>query len=277
MNQFPHTVQLETTGVCPAHCSFCPHSATNGQQQARMSEEMFRRLVDEMAAWETPPAEVLPFLLGDPFADWRMPGFCCYVNKKLPDATFTFFTTGTLFSDRLLQLLGPVRQVQNVFLSVHHSTAAEYEAELGIKWEKMLASVRRFLAWNREHTWARNVYLLRVQDGDPEKDRRFTAFCEREFPGVPVQLSYRYNWAGTIDSHVDYRDTLDIVCPRHSAMCVQADGRVPLCCLDGSNAYSLGDTRETSLSAIYNGERALSYRTRHKRESAPCSQCNVKG
>ena len=94
---------------------------------------------------------------------------------------------------------------------------------------------------------------------------------------MPTQLSYRYDWAGKIDSPWPYADTLDIGCPRHSGMVILADGRVALCCLDAEGSYALGDASRDSLLSIYNSPRARSYRSRTKREcGSPCSTCNMR-
>lgn len=273
--EYPSVVQIETAGICNASCVWCPHANMGKvQQQARMGEGLFRKIVAELETWPVTP-RICPFLTSEPFADPRMAEWCQYVNHRLPNALLTFFTNGSLFSQRKLADLVPVRNVESVFLSLHHFNRADYEAELGIPWEKTLASIHRFLRWNEREEWTPSVHLLRVQDGDPANDAAFTTFCAQEFPGVPVQLSYRYNWKGDLTSPFLVGD-LDIICPRHSSLCILADGRVALCCLDQAGQYSLGDTRGQSLLEIYNGERALAYRTRTKRESVPCVGCNMR-
>jgi hypothetical protein len=273
--QYPNVLQLETTGACNASCSFCPHAAIPGQQQARMDEWLFRKIVKELTTWPIPP-RICPFLTNEPFADARMAAWCEYINLWLPNSELTFFTNGSLFGGKKLGDLANVRNVASVFLSLHHSNQADYEAELGIPWEKTLASIRLFLRWNNREDWAREVRLLRVQDGDAAKDAAFLAFCEQEFPGVPVQLSYRYNWKGDLESPYPAH-VLDIICPRHNSMCVLASGRVALCCMDHAGQYALGDANTETLAEIYNGARAVAYRTRTKRESVPCLSCNMCG
>lgn len=271
---YPQVLQLETTGFCPAKCSFCPSASMgSAQQKARMEEWLFRKIIKEVVHWPIAP-RICPFLVGEPFSDPRMGEWCRYINGMLPDSKLTFFTNGSLFTPRLLDTLVTVRNVETVFLSLHHGNKADYEAELGIPWEKTLGSIHRFLEWNTRNEWTPVVRLLRVQDGDPANDYAFMEFCRREFPGVSVQLSYRYNWAGSLESPYP-ADQLDIICPRHGSMCILADGRVALCCMDQLGQYTLGDANTETLLEIYNGERAVAYRTRTKRESVPCAGCNM--
>ena len=241
----------------------------NRTAQDKMSEGMFMDIIEEICTWEIKPPHLCPFLTNEPFADNRIYDFCKLVNEYLPKTSIVFFTNGSLFTDANLDRLKGVQNISTIHVSLHHSNKTEYEADLGLIWEKTLVSVHRLIDRQR---WP--VKLLRVQSGDKAKDLEFTAFCGREFPGTPVQLSYRYNWKGDITSPFGYENTLDIICPRHQSLTILCDGRVSLCCLDESGEYSLGDFKKDRLIDIYNSPLALSYRTRVKRWSEPCSKCN---
>lgn len=235
-----------------------------------MSEEMFLGIIEDICGWEQEPSQICPFLTNEPFADNRIYGFCVSINELLPRTKIVFFTNGSLFTDANLDKLEQVKNIDTIHVSLHHSNKEEYEADLGLNWEKTLASVHRLIDRKK---W--NVRLLRVQSADKKKDLDFIEFCSNEFPGTPTQISYRYNWKGDIKSHIGYENTLDIICPRHQSMTILCDGRVSLCCLDEKGEYSLGDIKEQSLLEIYNSPKALSYRTKTKRENSPCDKCNM--
>jgi sulfatase maturation enzyme AslB (radical SAM superfamily) len=271
--EYPHTVQIETSGICNAACGFCPHSSMDRSAKDKMPDEMFYGLIDQMAEWETPPAKICPFLTNEPFADNRIYDFCCYINSRLPKTNLVFFTNGALFTDRNLLRLAHVKNIECIHISLHHSNKGDYEAELHIPWERTIESVHRGV----EHCIEAGIKItiLRVQDGDLSRDQRFLQFVRKEFPGALSQLSYRYNWKGDIAS--TFTDLhLDVHCPRLGNLHILCDGRAALCCLDQNGDYCLGDTKTDSLLAIYNGPKAITYRSQVKRMNEPCSKCNMR-
>lgn len=268
--QYPGIVQIETSGACNARCGFCPHSTMNRTSEDRMSMELFLKIVNEIKEWPVRPAQICPFLTNEPFADNRVYGFCKIINAAIPESELVFFTNGSLFTDGNLDKLSEVDRIKIIHVSLHHSNKEAYEVDLGLNWEKTLASIHRLIDRQK---W--RVRLLRVSNGNRTEDQAFVDFCAKEFPGTETQNSYRYNWKGDIKSHIPYENTLDIICPRHNSMTILCDGRVALCCMDENGDYSLGDANETSLLEIYNGPKALSYRTRVKRWSEPCGKCNM--
>lgn len=234
---------------------------------------MFYGLIDQISEWPTPPRIIHPFLTNEPFADNRIYDFCCYINFKLPYTGIIFFTNGSLFTDRNVSRLAHVKRIEGIFISLHHSSKQEYEAELHIPWERTLESVHRGVEYCIEA--GIKITVLRVQDGDWARDQRFLEFVRKEFPGALSQISYRYNWKGDIAS--PFTDLhLDVHCPRLGNMHILCDGRVALCCLDQKGEYSLGDTKTDSILAIYNGPKAVTYRSQVKRMNTPCNRCNMR-
>lgn len=274
MNDYPGTLQIETTGACVGKCGFCPHEAMGAEQQrGRMEHALWEKLAREVAGWPVVPT-LVPLLTGDPFADPRLPEWLEEWNRLIPMGPITLFTLGTLFSPATLQRWEGVRNVDQVFISLHHSDPLAYASDIGGDHTRACRSIRRFLEWN-DRCWGVPVTLLRVQDGNEAADQAFVAFCEKEFPEAKASLSYRYNWAGEIESPWKAADNQDIICPRHTSMCVRYDGTVALCCLDARGEYPLGDVASQTLLEVYSGPMALAYRTRPKRANVPCRACNM--
>lgn len=269
---YPGTIQIETTAACNAACSFCPHSFREDLPVKIMPMDLIAKLIHEASTW---PAlgQFIPFLTNEPFADVRMPDIIALGNSKLPNARVVIFTNGSLFSERTIERLKAAgARIDEMFFSVHHSSAAEYHAELGIDFDKTLASIHRAI----DSRIADKFTILRVSDYDTAKDARFKRFISQEFPGIPVQISYRYNWKGEIDGIIPYEHTLDKVCPRHTSFCVLADGRSARCCLDQDARYGYGDCNTHTMLELYNAELATSLRGKTKRlGGTPCDTCNM--
>ena len=232
----------------------------------------FEKLIDQAATWATPPERILPFLTNEPFADNRIYYFCQYVNEKLPNAKLTFYTNGSLFTEVNLDKLEQVGNIEVIHISLHHSNKEDYEKDLQINWGRTLESVHRIIDRGQ---W--NIRIARVQDGNDTKDKAFLEFCAREFPGVPALLCFRYNWKGHIDSDFSHAGEQGKRCGRLAAMTILADGRVSLCCMDENGEYELGDTKKNTLLEIYNGPKAVKYRSNVRRDNGVCSQCNMVG
>lgn len=246
--------------------------------KALMPEVLFRRLVDECAAWQQPPARMLLFGTNEPFQDPRMPDLIRYVNEKLPASQLTFFTIGALFTERLLERLRGVRNWADCFISLHHSDPLAYQSETGLNHEKTLQSIDRFLHWNEATGTVGQISLLRVTDGDKNKDAAFSRFCERRFPDYPVVISHRWNWLGEVEGTLDVEKTLDHVCGRLFTLHVHSSGKVMRCCMDARAEHGFGDLNETSALAAYNSPEASFLRAHTKRDGgSPCDRCGMLG
>lgn len=266
---YPNTLQIETTGACNASCHFCPHSSMNVAKP--MDIALFDKLVSEAASWPS-LGQFCPFLTNEPFADARMPDLMATINQKLPNTEVTVFTNGSLISDRIVQRLRDNKvKIRRMFFSVHHSTKSEYEAELGIDFEKTLAAVHRAL----DAGIAQEFTLLRVNNYNDDQNRRWNEFCKTQFPGVAQFIAFRFNWKGDIDPMLPYENTLDQICKRQYSLCVLASGRTALCCMDQNGEHGFGDTNTQTMLELYNTESAIRYRTMTKRQNSPCKTCNM--
>lgn len=236
----------------------------------RMDWDTIHSIIGQIKSFKDRISHINPFLTNEPFADSRMPQIIRLINSELPGIAIDFFTNGSLFSPKMIEEMQGC-QVRSFNVSLHHSTKEDYEAELGINFEKTIASIHRLI-----DAGLGKVNILRVPASpDTEKNKRFTDFCRSEFPGVHASISYRYNWKGDIASFQDYASTLDIICPRHLSMTITVSGEVALCCLDQNADYSLGNIHKNSLLEIYNGEKAAKFRSQTKRHNQPCDHCNM--
>ena len=239
-----------------------------------MPDHLFRKIIDEIAAWPTHPNSICPFLTNEPFADARIFQFCKMINQKLPNTQLIFYTNGSLFSDRAIESLRNIYNIQVINISLHHTNAAAYEAELGIPFDKTLASIDRLLVAQRARPIAKEITLLKVGNSDPIEDNAFVVFCAQRFPGIKPMPVPRWNWRGEIRSKMDYEPYLDQICPRAFSMCILATGKVSLCCMDANGKYCQGDINEQSLLEVFNGP-YRAHRQENKRNFASCDTCNM--
>lgn len=274
--EYPVNIQIETSAFCNARCGFCTYSSRSLEPSVRMSRELFGKIIEEISSWPTHPNSICPFLTNEPFADARIFEFCRLINHSLPNTKLIFYTNGSLFSDRAIKDLSYIRNIQFINISLHHTNARDYEAELGIPYAKTLESIDRLIAAHRAKPIAEELILLKVGNSDPVEDHAFVVFCAKRFPGIKPMPVPRWNWRGEIASKMSYEPYLDIVCPRAYSMCILATGKVALCCLDQNAKYCQGDVNELSLLEIYNGP-YRAHRLEKKRNFASCETCNMHG
>lgn len=237
-----------------------------------MPMERIIKLIDECASW--PHLDTfLPFLTNEPFADMRMAEIIALANRKLPRTNVVIFTNAGLLSQRVIENLKSNEcRINHLFFSLHHSRKDEYEAELGIPFEKTIENIHRAIDANLSPHFT----LLKVNAYKEQENRRFKDFIDKEFPGIDWVLPNRFNWKGDIDPLRDIEQTLDMICPRTHGFCVTADGRQARCCLDQDAAYGFGDCNQYTMLEIYNSEGYRRLREVKKRDAGdPCNRCNM--
>lgn len=125
---FSH-VWLETITTCNRRCAYCPNSTHDRglkRNQKLMSEALFCKVIDELAAlgWT---GEVAPNFYGEPLLDDRLVDWIAYVRARLPSSTVILFSNGDLLDmGRYQELLAAgVRR----FMITRHGPASQPNVE----------------------------------------------------------------------------------------------------------------------------------------------------
>ena len=103
---FEH-VEIETVNRCNGKCSFCPVSVAHDIRQRHvMSEELFKKIIDQLAEIEYSGRLAL-FSNNEPFLDPRIVEFNRYARERLPKARMHLFTNGTVMTlDKFKEIIG---------------------------------------------------------------------------------------------------------------------------------------------------------------------------
>lgn len=211
-------IEVETINRCNGNCSFCPVNRNNDpREKAVMTEELFRKIVDELAENDY-SGRFTTFSNNEPLLDDRIVALNQYAREHLPHARMHLFTNGTLFTldkfialtnilDELiidnyqqdLELIGPCREIER-YCKMHPNLSKK--VTIVLRKPKEILTSRGGMAPNRKEL---------VKYG---KDR--------------CVLPYKQ-------------------------MIVRPDGRVSLCCNDAVGKYTLGDVNNESLLDIWYG------------------------
>lgn len=275
MTLFPTNIQIETHRGCPAGCEFCGHSLANFNGKfRRMPDELIEKIISEVASWDPPyTGTICPFLTNEPMVDLRIGYWCREINRRIPNSKLVLFTIGAWFTPVVMDGLFGIH-FDRVHLSLHSLDPEEYRRRVKLPLAKTLASIDRFLEKANAFFMVDTLAIHRVPDGDKDADVRFLEACASRFPGIPAGIAHRYNWKGDVSSH-ETSDASGIPCSRWDHICIMADGKVALCCMDQNGDFSVGDVTKQTILEVFNGPAYLKYREQTTRVLNPCSKCNM--
>jgi MoaA/NifB/PqqE/SkfB family radical SAM enzyme len=93
-------VQIQTQSRCNGRCAMCPYGeASATQPQGVMSEALFARVVDGLAAYRAVHSVCL-MLQNEPLLDPRLSDRVRYARERLPNVDLTVVTNGQLLTRR---------------------------------------------------------------------------------------------------------------------------------------------------------------------------------
>jgi radical SAM protein with 4Fe4S-binding SPASM domain len=261
----PREVSIETFTQCNARCVFCPYPTLDRKGQ-RMSDELLDKLVRELIAM---PEGVTfsPFKVNEPLLDNRLIPLCERVNREAPHIRLRIFTNGTPLTPDKIGGLARLENVEHLWVSLNSHDPAEYERIMGMKFDLVSKRLDHLHAYEFPHP----VVLSTV--GWPND--AFRQYCAERWPNFRSVVLKQDAW-------IDYTqaqrpEVPDTACGRWFELSILSDGRVSLCCMDGTGKYQIGDVNTQTMLEVYNApiwkrrrERMVS---RRHVEDQPCSRC----
>ncbi len=184
-------VQIESSFHCPVECSACVSKAVRNDPQrsplgtgpSTMPDELFEKLVDDLAAQGMRVREFFFCGRGEPLLHPRLGEFVRYARKRLPNAYYFAHTSGNVkFSPGVLEF-------DEITVSIDGARQESYETyRVGGELERCLAFVRDVVKHRRvlnpfarprgRFTWAL-----------PSKHPRYLARLARRVVGTAVTRS----------------------------------------------------------------------------------------
>jgi uncharacterized Fe-S cluster-containing radical SAM superfamily enzyme len=246
----PKYLQLETTIVCQAVCSFCPQKKAT-RRPLFMDMKVVEKVIDETRGLGIC---YRPFILNEPFADKRMPEIVKLI-KKDSTATVEFNTNGELVSDKL----GPKlleAGVDVMRFSVDGIKRETFDEARGISYDRTYKAVTDFikLAQKEKHHVDIEVRMIRLPGTEAEQ-KDFYKYWHDEV-GAKVLFTDLYSYPWELQSEVVKKPCMKVV----DQMFIYVDGRVTLCCWDSAERAVVGDVKTQNTLDIWNGEVLKQYR-----------------
>jgi hypothetical protein len=271
---YPLEVHIETQAICNAKCTFCPYP-TMDRQGDKMSDGLIEKIIRDLK--EIPaqlPFVIAPFKVNDPFLDVRIFWVCEQINHHLPNAKLRLFTNGSPLTEKIVERLAAVRNLEHLWISLNETEKDAYEKLMALPFSRTLErldSLHKRVAAGYPHP----VVVSRVVDGSA-RDEEFRKFLAERYPLFKCFMQSRENWTGQVDATVTRKTVRPTACARWYEVSIMASGKVALCCQDGEGKHVIGDVNKQSVLEVYNSRnyRKLRQHTFSRvAAAAPCDTC----
>jgi MoaA/NifB/PqqE/SkfB family radical SAM enzyme len=280
---FPRTIQIQTRTGCNADCVWCPYGATfPTQPKGAMEWGLFERIIEECARHRV--RRLSPYLMNEPFLDPELPQRIRFMHENCPSAKIVVTTNGSrLFRNVIEAILDLGPALHALYISFQGIDKEGYESTMrgAMKFEQTFENVNRLLDEQRKRGAQHPKIWITMVDTNVIDARKAVAYWRER--GVPSKYTTLENRGGNIGdaqsmAHggMDYYTT----CTRLMKQAyILFNGDMVICCTDYSRQMVLGNMADSSVSAVWNGERAMAFRRAylaHRFDELPlCKVCKV--
>lgn len=279
---FPRYLEIETVNTCNARCPMCTidewtrHSPT-------MKEEIFGKIVDEVAEHAPTIRRASLYRDGEPLLD-----------KKLPDrvARLKDVGVGTVSIATNVSLLNEERArgileagIDHVILSVDSLKKEIYESiRVRLNFEEVLDNALRFIRLRNEIRPSAQVVVRMIrQESNYDEWPAYREFWwDKVSAHDRVYFHNIHNWGSQLEGFSSIEKSLE---PQHpcvalwSLLVIFANGDVPMCNVDFNNTHPTGSLRDHTIQELWQSKIMTQRRQLHldgeKHKSPLCINCNV--
>ena len=257
-------LRLESTNHCNFACTFCPHP-TMERPKGFMDDSLIASLLSEAGALGFQMLDLRNF--GEPLMDRRLASFAS-LARGVGFNKIYIHTNGHPLRKKNLDDWGS-SGITDVNLSL--SPKREFAVTRpGVNVDKFYENLENLMASKSDHLGILSVDYIRTGFSTQEEESEFYSWLKEV--GLPIRTEIElHNW-GVGEEKIHYK------CHRlWSSVTVLWDGRVSLCCLDYEGDYILGDTNNSSLISIINGDTYREIRRGHANGNflAKCASCDM--
>jgi hypothetical protein len=247
-------LQIQTTALCNARCSICPHRASGlSKRGGTMGQAEFVRVI-ESAKSLGKLYKVALYMQAEPLMDPQIAERVIIAGREL-DVGYVELSSNAaaLNEDRAWELRNAFSVVRGwVDLSFHGVNRDEHSSLMGLSYEQTLDNIRTFLRITDDSDIRRRI----VTCSDPKRANEFWRGLFRNWGIVrppPIRTFVPNNRAGTVNCAIKTKRSPDsyLQCVRvRQWVHVNWRGRVVLCCNDYSHEPDFGSALTTDLAEI---------------------------
>lgn len=286
----PFVVFVDPASACNFQCPFCPTGHRDmirdtGRYQGAMKYDVFTKIVDDLAAFESPIKVLRLYKDGEPFLNKRLADMIAYAKASGHIEYIDTTTNGSFLSP---EVLGPVLEagLDKINVSVDGMNDAQYKQFTGYDFD--FARFVENVKWLYKNRGTCEVFVKIPGEliSEAQKQEFYDTFgdhCDRIFienfaPCWP-EFDVEAHTSVTIKEGIYQQPvTATNTCPYiFYGYSVNADGLVSSCFLDWGRKLIIGDVRKQSMKEIWNSDAMNALRLQHlqgKRcENGVCGSC----
>ncbi|MDP1695094.1 MAG: radical SAM protein [Candidatus Woesearchaeota archaeon] len=247
----PKAIQIETSSLCNAKCTFCPYEATSQAfPKGNMSNELVVKILKELAEFQ--PLLVAPYLNNEPLADKRLLEFLRLIRRDMPKTFIDISTNGSALTERIAQeITDPKLAIDEIKINFTTTNPEEYERIMGLNYQKTLTNVLKFVETARRRGFHGGYRIIIVESVTPEQDRVFW-----QNHGIDVKVYTKISRGGLIQTGHQIKERVS-GCKydrEKEWLHILHTGEVILCCMDWKKQHILGDLRKSSIKEIWDSQ-----------------------
>jgi len=266
---FPTIFQIQTINVCNGSCLMCPVSKKVNIKPKKMSNELFKKIIDEIVQNHLSYTNIYLYLQNEPLMDKDIFNKIKLI-KKLSNGQITtgLVTNGSIFNDK--KIIGLAEsQADLIIISLDSLTEKTYNnIRQGLNFKKVMSNIDKIKKSNYKNNFAVSFVL---QKENFKELKIFKKYWKAK--AVPIHLSLLNNRSGDllyyknlalhkrkIPLSLKFRNLLDKIIIRscHYPFInfnILCNGDVILCCNDYNHKLILGNLNHSSIKEIWNNEK----------------------
>ena len=286
----PFVLFVDPSSLCNFRCTFCPTGdrkliRETGRYQGVLDFNLFKKMIDDLAEFESPLKVLRLYKDGEPLLNKRLPDMIRYA-KASGRVSYIDTTTNASLLTHAKSLALVDAGLDRINISVDGLSDSDFEkfTRTKVNFTEFVEKIRFFY----ENRKGCEVCIKMPGDflSPDEKDFFFATFgdisdrisleniapCWPEF-GVEERMGIEIK-TGIYNNPINDID----VCPYvFYSMAVNSDGTVSVCFLDWSRKMQIGDVRNNSLKEIWRGEEMHNHQLAHlrgeRKEHPVCGNC----
>lgn len=291
----PLTVLVDPASRCNLRCPYCPTGhpemlAAAGVKRGIMQLPLFHKIIDDLATFAQPVGRLHLYKDGEPLLNPDI-GVMIAEAKRRDVARSVELTTNAILLSREKSRVLLASGLDRIRISVQpRAIIGSGSRARSALYDRALKNVRSLWEERSRTTSTLSIHAKTIDfGGDEGFSEKFIAEFSPIADTVHVDAPMSWSGVGAVDFALGSTLVTDmnrssplspgrIVCPQpFYTMAVNHDGRVSGCCVDWSGDVLVGDVREQSLPAIWNGFAMRELRRQHllgrRAQYRACEKC----
>jgi len=284
LNQFPKYFLIEPINTCNARCVMCGIDFdAEDRKTARISDELFDKLVAEIAQHRHHVEKVMLYLDCEPLID----KYLHHKVRKMKDAGVKRVNIASnasiLTEKRAIELIEA--GLDEIYISVDSLDAQTFESiRARLSFDDVYQNTRNFIE-TRNRLKPELVIRIQaiLQESNYHEAETIQTHWEQYLePHDQIAIQRAHNWANAVQimSFGDEESINNIPCIAiWGTFCIHVDGTVGLCCMDTTSSIPLGNVKEQTIQEVWQGDALQNVREKHlagkRNEIAMCNGCTL--